>query len=56
MSLQRELFLTMFYIINLSPLLITKWAFMRIIILSNTNSVNCPLKIIVKFVDDFLDA
>ena len=35
MALQREPFLTMFYIINLSPLLVTKWGFMLIIILSN---------------------
>ena len=34
-SLQRELFLTMFYTINLSPLLVTKNGFMLIIILSN---------------------
>ena len=35
-SLQREpFFLTMFYIINLSPLLVTKWGFMLITILSN---------------------
>ena len=33
-SLQRELFLTMFYTINLSPLLIIKKGFMMIIILS----------------------
>ena len=32
---QRELFLTMFYTINLSPLLITNLAFMLIIILSS---------------------
>ena len=35
--LQRELFLTMFYTINLSPLL----SFMMIIMLSITNSVHC---------------
>ena len=34
-SLQRELFLTMFYTINLSPLLVIKNDFMMIIILSN---------------------
>ena len=33
--LQRELFLTMFYTINLSPLLVTKKGFMLVIILSN---------------------
>ena len=35
MSLQREPFLTMFYTTNLSPLLVIKWGFMLIIILSN---------------------
>ena len=35
MALQREPFPTMFYTINLSPLLITKKGFMPIIILSN---------------------
>ena len=34
-SVQRELFLTMFYTINLSPLLVIKKGFMMIIILSN---------------------
>jgi hypothetical protein len=34
-ALQRELFLTMFYTINLSPLLVTKKGLMLIIILSN---------------------
>ena len=34
-SLQREPFLTMFYTINLCPLLVTKWGFMLIIILRN---------------------
>ena len=34
-SLQRELFLTMFYTINLSPILVLKKGFMMIIILSN---------------------
>ena len=34
-SLQRELFLTVFYTINLSPLLAIKKGFMIIIILSN---------------------
>ena len=33
--LQRKLFLTMFYTINLSPLLVIKKGFMIIIILSN---------------------
>ena len=33
--LQRELFLTTFYTINSSPLLITKWVFMLSIIVSN---------------------
>ena len=33
--LQRELFLTIFYTINLSPLLVIKKSFMMIIILSN---------------------
>ena len=35
MALQREMFLTMFYTINLSPLLVTKKGFMLIIISSN---------------------
>ena len=35
MALQREPFLTMFYTINLSPLLVTKKCFMLIIFLSN---------------------
>ena len=35
MLLQRELFLTLFYTINISPLLVTKEGFMLIIILSN---------------------
>ena len=43
-SLQRELFLTMFYTINLSPLLIIKKGFMMIIILSNYQ--NCPLPLV----------
>ena len=34
-SLQRELFLTKFYTINLSPLLVIKKGFMTTIILSN---------------------
>ena len=34
-SLQRELFLTMFYTIKLSPLLVIKKGFMMMIILSN---------------------
>ena len=41
-SLQREPFLTMFYTINLFPLLVTKLGLMIIIILSiATNSVHC---------------
>ena len=35
MALQKKPFLTMFYTINLSPLLVTKKGFMLIIILSN---------------------
>ena len=35
MTLQKELFLTMFYTTNLSLLLVTKKSFMLIIILSN---------------------
>ena len=35
MALQREPFLTMFYAINLSPLLVTKKGFMPILILSD---------------------
>ena len=35
MSIQREPFLTMFYTINLSPLLIIKKGFMTIVILRN---------------------
>ena len=35
MALQRDLFLTMFYTINLSPLLVTKKGFMLNIISSN---------------------
>ena len=41
MALQREPSLTMFYTINLSPLLVTKKGFMPIIILSNYQW--CPL-------------
>ena len=41
MALQREPFLTTFYTINLSPLLVTKKGFMPIIILSNNQL--CPL-------------
>ena len=41
MALQREPFLTMFYTINLSPLLVTKKGLMLIIILSNYQQ--CPL-------------
>ena len=40
-SLQREPFLTMFYTINLSPILVTKKGFMLIIILSIYQQ--CPL-------------
>ena len=40
MTLQKELFLTMFYTTNLSLLLVTKKAFMLIIILSNYQQ--CP--------------
>ena len=43
-ALQREPFLTMFYTINLSPLLVTKKGFMSIIILSNYQQ--CPLPLI----------
>ena len=46
MSLQREPFLTMFYTINLSPLLVTKKGFMLIIILSNYQQ--CPLPLTYK--------
>ena len=41
LALQREPFLTMFYTINLSPLLVTKTGFMLITILSNYQE--CPL-------------
>ena len=41
--LQREPFLTMFYTANLSPLLLTKWGLMLIIILSNYQK--CPLPV-----------
>ena len=41
MALQREPLLTMFYTINLYPLLVTKKGFMLIIILSNYQK--CPL-------------
>ena len=44
-SLQRELFLTMFYTINLSPLLVIKKGFMMIIILSNYQQCPQPLTI-----------
>ena len=40
-SLQRELFLTMFYTINLSTLLVIKKGFMIIIFWVITNSVHC---------------
>ena len=46
--LQRLLFLTMFYIINLSPILVTKWGFMLIIIFSNYQQ--CPLPSTWEFV------
>ena len=36
MALQREPFLTMFYTINLSPILVIKKGFMVIIIMSNS--------------------
>ena len=42
-ALQREPFLTMFYTINLSPLLIAKKGFMLIIILSNYQQCSLPL-------------
>ena len=44
MALQREPLLTIFYTINLSPLLVTKKGFMPIIILSNYQQ--CPLPLI----------
>ena len=44
MALQREPFLTMFYTINLSPLLVTKKVFMLIIILSNYQQCPLPLR------------
>ena len=47
-TLQREPFLTMFYTINLSPLLVTKWGLMLIIILSNYQ-VSTAFKVRVKF-------
>ena len=40
-SLQRELFLTMFYTTNLSPLLVIKNGFMMIFLGVITNSVHC---------------
>ena len=43
MALQRMPFLTMFYTINLSPLPVTKWGFMLIIILSNYQKCPVPL-------------
>ena len=46
MALQREPFLTMFYTINLSPLLITKKGFMRIIILCNYQWCPLPLSLV----------
>ena len=49
MSLQRELFLPMFYTIDLSPLLITKKGFMLIIILSNYHYCPLPLKAVDTF-------
>ena len=47
MSLQRELFLTMFYSIILSPLLVTKQGFLLIIILSDYQK--CPLPLITVY-------
>ena len=44
MALQKEPFLTMFYTINLSPLLVTKKGFMLNIILSNYQKCPLPLK------------
>ena len=44
MSLQREQFLTMFYTINLSPLLVIKKGFTIIIILSNYQLVSTAFK------------
>ena len=44
MLLQREPFLTVFYTINSSPLLVTKEGFMIIIILSNYQYCPVPLK------------
>ena len=44
MSLQRELFLPIFYTINLSPLLVIKKGFMIIIILINYQQCPLPLK------------
>ena len=43
-SLQRVLFLTMFYTINLSPLLVFKKGFMLITILSNYQQCPLPLR------------
>ena len=39
--LPRELFLTMFYTINLPPLLVIKKGFMTVIVFSMTSSVHC---------------
>ena len=47
--LQRELFLTMFYTVNSSPLLITKQGFMLIIILSNYQQCPLPLSSGISF-------
>ena len=44
--LQRELFLTMFYTMNLSPLLVTKQGFVLIIILSIYQQCPLPLMIV----------
>ena len=49
MALQRELFLTMFYTINLFPSLLTKKGFMIIIILSNYRQCPLPLNKQPKF-------
>ena len=48
-SLQSEPFLTMFYTINLSPLLVTKKGFMIIIILSNYQQCPLPLSAVLLF-------
>ena len=45
-SLQRKPFLTMSYTINLSPLLVSKWGFMLIIILSNYQWCLVPFQVL----------